>query len=137
MNYLPGALAIVGHGLRRIGDLSFLARKKIKPTRQTGMEKNATKIANNEISIKVAQQESQQNPIGKAKSIEKNTEIKDPLKALEANLSDDSKKIDQDLKRNRRELELNVTALNRLVFVLELLGMLTCNLVLWTYLNFA
>jgi hypothetical protein len=138
MNYLPRVLAIVGQELRKIGNLDCLPTLKIKPIQKTGTEKNAAKIENNGLASVAWQQESPQNPVDKASNNKgKNPDIIAPVKRLGTTLAEGFKKIDQDMKKKRRELELNVTALNRLVFVLVLLGMLISNMSLWIYLNFA
>jgi CHASE3 domain sensor protein len=124
MNYLPRVLVIIAQGTRRIKDIGFLTNLKIKPNSKLEVM-NDSKLEKNDSAQKTGNE----------------TGVKDQshqvTKRLGNALSEGFKKIDQDIKKKRRELEQNVTALNRLVFILVLLGMLISNLSLWIYLNFA
>jgi hypothetical protein len=126
MNYLPRVLVIIAQGTRRIKDIDFLTNLKIKSNLKSVVTDDS-KLENNDSPSKT----------GDAAST-KDLQVKDSKPKRSGNaLSEGFKKMDQDIKKKRRELEQNVTALNRLVFIFVFLGMLISNLSLWIYLNFA
>jgi hypothetical protein len=135
-NYLPGLLASFARLLRICDPNVIFFNQANTPKKKIHIQKDNQASKINEITPKLKIQTENQlnivdNKLFQVSSAFLAANKRQPLGIHEEKIKED------ELKKKRRELELNVTALNRFVFAVITFTMLITNLFIWLYLAYS
>jgi hypothetical protein len=125
-NYLPEILAVFASSLRRLNLSSFVhqVKKKLRKLRArsdvAAEDENEKKDDNLEV---CAEKKPEEKPVLFRRFLRVTNEAQ--------------QKEEEEKKKKRKELDLNVTTLNRFMFAVVTFSMITSNLVIWLYLKFS